>query len=209
MPFSVLRLCWTTLPNPIHTSTSAYTSTCDSNLLSEPLETLTDKCDFLEVYFGVSELATADKTLLERKLNLLIYTPTSSEGQDVSRNDFQVDQFGNCAPKGNPATPKSQRTIDSTLPEYEYSSMSFSSFSARSDFEAGFASKSGYLCSICNIPFPSSSNFHRHMREKHKKTRFVCDKCGKDFSRADYVKKHRCRGKTWSARARAVKPRMA
>lgn len=206
--FSVLRLCRTTLPDLIHTSASACASTFGFNLLFEPLETLIDKCEFLEVYFGLRHLASADGLLLKPWLSLSIYASALSMGQDASRNGFHVDEFDNHAPRRGLETQRSGSTIDGSPPDDEAGSTPFSRFSTRTNSEAGSVAKSGYFCTTCNTPFPTSSNFHRHMREKHKKARFSCDKCGKDFSRADYVRKHRCRGKTSRARARAVKPKM-
>lgn len=50
-----------------------------------------------------------------------------------------------------------------------------------------------YFCSDCNRAFPSSSNYGRHMREKHTKIRHKCQLCGKSYSRMDYSKRHTCK----------------
>lgn len=52
-------------------------------------------------------------------------------------------------------------------------------------------SNADYYCELCQKQLLTSSNFGRHMREKHEKLKYACGDCGRDFSRKDYLDKHR------------------
>lgn len=101
------------------------------------------------------------------------------------------DRLDNHAPRGTLATRQSQITIESSPQDDEHGSTPFSGFSARSNSEAGSTAKSWYFYATYMAPFPSLQ-ISFDICVKHKKARLICDKCGKDLFRTDYVKNHRC-----------------
>jgi hypothetical protein len=50
------------------------------------------------------------------------------------------------------------------------------------------------FCEDCRRPFRNTTNYFRHRREVHKKKKFPCRICGKEYSRRDYLLRHSCRG---------------
>jgi hypothetical protein len=50
------------------------------------------------------------------------------------------------------------------------------------------------FCEDCRGSFRTPTNYLRHRREVHKKKKFPCRICGKEYSRRDYLLRHSCRG---------------
>lgn len=194
-------------PTPV----SLYPSRFGSSVLFKPLETPGDKCHFLECYLGLDQRATTSEEPPKQRLGVTLSMPVSAKEPDVFRNELHVDQLEHHT-GGGPLTPSTSQSINEGSPvDDENESSPSSTSSKRPKPESTSAGKPGKVCIICNVSFLTASNFNRHRREKHKESRFPCDRCGNDFSRASYAKKHnsKCHRKPPTTKNRAIRPRMS